>query len=718
VERALYLTGAGELAQILGIARGLDYLHNHIPNPVYHGNLKGLNILISDEGHALLAGLGLSYLANSSFSMTIHDQGGGSLQWMPPESLDVEGSVVKTSSGDVWSFGMTTLELFTRQEPFHDISHQTRIIARILGGRLPCRPSDYSTLSRMTDEWWNLCCYCWKARASERPSMSTIVKLIERTTSESVHSTPGHRDQITTPSLTTMIQQACQSGINVFEEIEENPDGSVLPGRYTTVFRGVVLPKGTSVAVKIVRSDPPEQDWAIRRVLSDIIIWSKLSHENILPLLGITFKFGLHVSLVFPWTEKGNVHDYVQNKAIDPRPLLADMANGLQYLHSQHPPIYHGNLRGSNILVSDEGRALLADLGLPFFINLAFTTGVNATYQNSVEWTAPEGFDQCGLTAEVDIWAFGMTTLELFTRQPPFCDIEPGSRVISRVTAASAPSRPSNASTCFRMTDNWWKICCSCWQHDLSLRPSVLDIVSQIKQIPPNDAISIDNQPTTFVHISPPRPSSLLDCLRLHELVSWDDHQLPSLSLRIRSGVAIVARAVEGSIKGAKQGVSLTRSVLETESETELQVLTKNYQRHFKIVRGNLRDSQKSLEVVLSQCKNMSWELGYHCGEDRGILARFRGKLKAQEDAMAFLHTITHTLETAIESMTPLIDWWATLLNAAGFLAESATHFKNITGFQSHARFGLGQITDGLELYQEAMRESMQSLRTKWKDLP
>ncbi|KAI6011821.1 kinase-like domain-containing protein, partial [Pisolithus marmoratus] len=624
---------------LLGIARGLNYLHNRISNPVYHGDLKGFNVLISDEGHALLTDFGLSYLVNSSFSMTSRERHGGTLRWMAPEFLD-ESNITMSSAGD---------ELFTRKIPFHDIHGRTGVIARILQRRLPCRPSDDSTQSRMTDEWWDLCYLCWNAAPASRPSMSKIVEMIAQTTSESVDSTLGIPVQPTTSPLAKIIQQATQFDVKVLEEIEGHLGGPILRGRCATVFRGVTLPTGINVAIKTFRASPPGQDWAIRRVLYEVDTWSKLSHENILSLLGITFKFDFTVSLVFPWVERGNVHDYVQDNVVDPRPLLADIANGLQYLHNHYPPIYHGDLKGSNVLVSNDGRALLTDFGLPFLVDLAFSIGTNATSKSSMNWTAPEGFDQWGLTAEVDIWAFGMTALELFTRQQPFHDIELCSKVLSRITQGPAPPRPSNDSTCFRLTDSWWRICCSCWQHEPSSRPSILDIVSQIKQIPPNDTISVQNLPATSGPFSPPGPNFMSDCVILHELLSSGDRKLVPVHIsdRMQSGFAILARAVEGSVKDAEQGVLLVKSMLKTESETELQRLTINFQHLCKTSHGNLRDARKGLEAVLSQCKNMTWELVHHAKDDGGIRAWFNGKAKARQDAMMYLQRVTDTLTAA-----------------------------------------------------------------------
>lgn len=54
-------------------------------------------------------------------------------------------------------------------------------------------------------------------------------------------------------------------------------------------------------------------------------MWSKLRHDNILPLLGITTILNGTVSVVTEWMTRGNAHDYVQDTSVDPRPLVSQI---------------------------------------------------------------------------------------------------------------------------------------------------------------------------------------------------------------------------------------------------------------------------------------------------------------------------------------------------------------------------------------------------------
>ncbi|KAI5987895.1 kinase-like domain-containing protein [Pisolithus albus] len=181
------------------------------------------------------------------------------------------------------------------------------------------------------------------------------------------------------------------------------------------VYHGTLSPWGTTVAIKTALGVPQADKKTIKKMLREAHVWSKLDHPNVLPLLGITTDFDLTVSLVSTWMEKGSARYYVQKRHNDPRAIIRDIAEGLSYLHS-HPkgPIIHGDLKGDNVLIAEDGRALLTDFGLSIHFNSSFAMTVNPPRGGSLHWMAPELVDaQNGMlaTIESDIWSFGMTTL-------------------------------------------------------------------------------------------------------------------------------------------------------------------------------------------------------------------------------------------------------------------------------------------------------------------
>ncbi|KAI6000345.1 kinase-like domain-containing protein [Pisolithus orientalis] len=108
----------------------------------------------------------------------------------------------------------------------------------------------------------------------------------------------------------------------------------------------------------------------------------------------------------------GNAYTYVQATENDPRPLLEDIASGLYYLHSHDlGPVIHGDLKGPNVLVSSDRRALLTDFGLATLNVSTFNMTVDAIRGGSCHWMAPELLDDCPASIKSDVWAFGMTTL-------------------------------------------------------------------------------------------------------------------------------------------------------------------------------------------------------------------------------------------------------------------------------------------------------------------
>ncbi|KIM61183.1 hypothetical protein SCLCIDRAFT_1181819, partial [Scleroderma citrinum Foug A] len=155
-----------------------------------------------------------------------------------------------------------------------------------------------------------------------------------------------------------------------------------------------------------------------QKLLQEVHVWSKLDHKNVIKLLGVTTAFDHTISIVSPLMS-WNVYDYVQDPDVDPRSLVCCMcilgiANGLHYLHMhQEGRIIHGDIKGHNVLVSNNGHVLLGNFGFSRFAEESFHPAVKQLSGGTLNWMAPEYFamEKFKMTAPGDVWAFGMTAL-------------------------------------------------------------------------------------------------------------------------------------------------------------------------------------------------------------------------------------------------------------------------------------------------------------------
>lgn len=93
----------------LGIARGLEYLHNGLNRPIIHGNLKMKNILLDANNQPRLSDFGLHLILNP---MATHEmlEASRAEGYKAPELLKMKDSNKET---DVYSLGVIFLKMVT-----------------------------------------------------------------------------------------------------------------------------------------------------------------------------------------------------------------------------------------------------------------------------------------------------------------------------------------------------------------------------------------------------------------------------------------------------------------------------------------------------------------------------------------------------------------------------------------------------------------------------
>ncbi|GMI68106.1 hypothetical protein like AT2G23450 [Hibiscus trionum] len=205
-----------------------------------------------------------------------------------------------------------------------------------------------------------------------------------------------------------------------YREIERATDGfsdkqRLGTGAYGTVYAGK-LRNDDLVAIKRFRYRDPD---SIDQVMNEIKLLSSVSHPNHVRLLGCCIEEGEPI-LVYEFMPNGTLSQHLQRERGEGLPwtvrltIAAETAKAIAYLHSVNPPIFHRDIKSSNILLDCNYQSKVADFGLSR-LGMTESSHISTAPQGTPGYLDPQYHQYFHLSDKSDVYSFGVVLIEIIT---------------------------------------------------------------------------------------------------------------------------------------------------------------------------------------------------------------------------------------------------------------------------------------------------------------
>ncbi|WCJ27870.1 Leucine-rich repeat protein kinase family protein [Euphorbia peplus] len=272
-----------------------------------------------------------------------------------------------------------------------------------------------------------------------------------------------------------------------------NISAQVGRGGYGRVYKGI-LADNSVVAIKRAEEGSLQGQ---KEFLTEIKLLSRLHHRNLVSLVGYCDEEDEQM-LVYEYMPNGTLRDWLSAKAKGALNFVArlkmalDSAKGILYLHTEaDPPVYHRDIKASNILLDSKLTAKVADFGLSRLAPVLDDDGnlpnhISTVVKGTPGYLDPEYFLTHKLTDKSDVYSLGIVFMELLTGMHP---ISHGKNIVREVTTAHQSgimfsiidsSMGSYPSEC---VERFVALALGCCEDMPDNRPSMAQVVRELENI-------------------------------------------------------------------------------------------------------------------------------------------------------------------------------------------------------------------------------------------